>query len=155
MSAPPASGLEELLIERACERLLVEYARRVDFGEAAAIADLFTEDGRWEGTDLVLDGREEIRAWFSERGRLERRVARHVCTNIAVTVESPTEAASLCYMLDYRHDRRDGDLTLPVPADPPKYIGELQDHFRLTDEGWRFASRRVTVAFQRRRSPAS
>jgi len=29
------------LVERACERLISEYCRLVDFGEAAAVADLF------------------------------------------------------------------------------------------------------------------
>jgi hypothetical protein len=143
--------IERLLVERACERLIVEYARRVDFGEAGAIADLFTEDGRWEGTELVLDGREAIREWFENRERLTRRVSRHVCTNVAVEAQSATEATSLCYMLDYRHDRREGEPAGPVVAEHPKYVGELRDSFRLTDDGWRFSSRLVTVAFQRAR----
>ena len=105
--------LERLLAERACERLIVEYCRLVDFGEAARIADLFTEDGVWSGVDLVLDGREEIRAWFVKRQGLERRVSRHICTNIGVDVLSPDEARSVCYLVNYRHDRRAGDETSP------------------------------------------
>lgn len=31
----------------------------------------------------------------------------------------------------------------------PKYVGECHDRFRRTDGGWRFASRRVEVAFRR------
>lgn len=143
--------LERIAVERSCERLIVEYCRRVDFGEAAGIADLFTEDGRWEGTDLVLEGRERIRAWFEKREGVTRRVSRHVCTNVGVEVASSTEASSLCYLINYRHDRREGDETLPVPTEVPKFVGELHDTFRLTDEGWRFASRLVTVAFVRRR----
>jgi hypothetical protein len=38
-----------------------------------------------------------------------------------------------------------------VPTEVPKYVGELQDEFRLTDEGWRFSHRRVSVAFLRPR----
>jgi hypothetical protein len=95
--------LERLLAERACERLIVEYCRLVDFGEAARIADLFTEGGVWSGVDLVLDGRE-------------------------------------------------GDDTLPVPTEVPKFVGECRDAFRRTDDGWRFARRHVDVAFVRRRS---
>jgi hypothetical protein len=144
--------LERLLVERACERLIIEYARRVDLGEADRIADLFTEDGRWEGTDLVLDGREAIHEWFENRGRLTRRVSRHVCTNIAVEALSTSEATSLSYMINYRHDRPEGDTATPVPAGHPKYVGELRDSFRLTEEGWRFTSRVVSVAFLRARS---
>ena len=144
--------LERLLAERACERLIVEYCRLVDFGEAARIADLFTEDGVWSGVDLVLDGREEIRAWFVKRQGLERRVSRHICTNIGVDVLSPDEARSVCYLVNYRHDRREGDDTLPVPAEVPKFVGECRDAFRRTDGGWRFTRRHVDVAFVRRRS---
>jgi ketosteroid isomerase-like protein len=144
--------LERLLAERACERLIVEYCRLVDFGEAARIADLFTEDGVWSGVDLVLDGREEIRAWFVKRQALERRVSRHICTNVGVDVVSPDEAHSVCYLVNYRHDRRDGDDAMPVPTEVPKFVGECRDAFRRTADGWRFARRHVDVAFVRRRS---
>lgn len=129
----------------------MEYSRLVDFGEAAAVADLFTEDARWEGTDLVLSGREEIRAWFVKREGIARRVSRHVFTNVMVDVVSPTEATSVSYMINYRHDRQEGDETLPVVMEVPKWVGEARDSFRLTDDGWRFASRLVEPAFVRRR----
>jgi hypothetical protein len=143
--------LERLVAQRACEELIYEYARRVDLGEASRIADLFTENAQWRG-DMLLDGREKIREWFIERGELTRRVSRHVCTNVAVTVLGPDEAESLCYMINYRHDRREGDDNLPVPAEVPKYVGELRDRFRRTPEGWRFQRREVDVTFLRRRS---
>ncbi|HWH19668.1 MAG TPA: nuclear transport factor 2 family protein [Solirubrobacterales bacterium] len=143
--------LDRLLVERSCERLIMEYSRLVDFGEAAAVADLFTEDARWEGTDLVLSGREEIRAWFVKREGIARRVSRHVFTNVMVDVVSPTEATSVSYMINYRHDRQEGDETLPVVMEVPKWVGEARDSFRLTDDGWRFASRLVEPAFVRRR----
>jgi hypothetical protein len=144
--------IQRLLAERACERLIVEYCRLVDFGNAAMIAELFTEDACWEGTDLVLNGRQEIREWFTRREGVTRRVSRHICTNVGVDVLSEDEAESMCYMINYRHDRSEGDTRLPVPAEHPKYIGELRDRFRRTPDGWRFASRRVDVAFLRARS---
>jgi hypothetical protein len=144
--------MQRLLAERACERLIVEYCRLVDFGNAGQIAELFTEDGKWEGTDLVLTGREEIRDWFVRREGVTRRVSRHVCTNVGIDVLSADEAEGLCYMINYRHDRRDGDTSLPVPAEHPKYIGELRDRFRLTADGWRFARRQVDVSFLRTRA---
>jgi hypothetical protein len=143
--------LDRMLVERSCERLIMEYSRLVDFGEAAAVADLFTEDARWEGTDLVLDGREAIRAWFVKREGIARRVSRHVFTNVTIDVESPTAARGLAYMINFRHDREEGDDTLPVVMEEPKWVGEVRDTFRLTDEGWRFASRLVEPAFMRRR----
>lgn len=147
------NDLERVLAERACERLIADYSRLVDFGSAGQIADLFTEDAVWRGTDLRLEGREEIRAWFQRREGVTRRVSRHVCTNVAVDVLSDTEAASLSYLINYRHDRREGDTSLPVPADHPKYMGELHDRFRRTPDGWRFSQRFVDIAFLRSRTP--
>jgi hypothetical protein len=143
--------LDRMLVERSCERLIMEYSRLVDFGEAAAVADLFTADARWEGTDLLLDGREEIRAWFEKREAVARRVSRHVFTNVVIDIVSPTEATGLSYMINYRHDREEGDESLPVVMEEPKWMGEAHDTFRLTEDGWRFASRRVEPAFMRRR----
>lgn len=146
-------AVERLLAERACERLIMEYARRVDFGNASGIAELFTEDGRWEGTDLRLDGRDAIRAWFTEREQLTRRVSRHLCVNVMVDVLTADSARSVSFLVNYRHDRRDGDAAGPVPMEVPKYVGELHDEFRRTPDGWRFTHRRVEVAFLRRREP--
>jgi hypothetical protein len=42
---------------------------------------------------------------------------------------------------------------MPVPAEVPKYVGELRDAFRHTADGWQFSSRVVTVAFVRARRP--
>lgn len=141
--------LRRMLAERACERLIMEYARRVDHGESSRIADLFTADGRWEGTGLVLEGGDAIRTWFTKREGLTRRVSRHLCVNVAVDVLGDEEARSSCILVNYRHDRAEGDLTLPAPAAVPKFVGECHDRFRRTDDGWRFASRRVEVAFAR------
>jgi hypothetical protein len=143
--------LDRTLVERSCERLIMEYCRLVDFGEAAAVADLFTEDAQWRGTDLLLDGREEIRAWFVKREGIARRVSRHVFTNVMVDAVSPSEATSISYMINFRHDREEGDESLPVVMEEPKWLGDVRDTFRLTGAGWRFSSRTVEPAFMRRR----
>lgn len=145
-----------MLAERACERLIIEYARRVDFGEASRIAELFVADGVWTGVDLRLDGRDAIREWFTEREALDRRVSRHVHTNIAVELEvGGDRARAESYLVNYRHDRRGADRAMPAPGDIPKYVGECRDTFARTDEGWRFASRDVAVAFVRPRRPVA
>jgi hypothetical protein len=143
--------LDRTLVERSCERLIMEYCRLVDFGEAAAVADLFTEDAQWRGTDLLLDGREEIRAWFVKREGIARRVSRHVFTNVMVDAASPSEATSISYMINFRHDREEGDESLPVVMEEPKWLGDVRDAFRRTEAGWRFSSRTVEPAFMRRR----
>ena len=82
----PMDPVARLLAERACERLMTDYTRFVDFGEASRIADLFTPDGIWEADGVRMAGRDAIRAGFSARQGVERRTSRHVCTNVAVDV---------------------------------------------------------------------
>ncbi len=142
------NDLERLLAERACERLIYEYARRIDSGEGAAIAELFTADAIWEG-DIRLEGSGEIGAWFARRAALTRRTSRHVCANVVVDVLGPDEAVARCLLVNYRHDRREDDAEAPAPARLPKYMGDIHDRFRRTPDGWRFDERRVTVVFLR------
>jgi ketosteroid isomerase-like protein len=146
--------LARLVAERACERLLIEYVRRVDFGEAASLADLFVEDGIWEAEGLVLDGREAIRTHFLRRQGVIRRVSRHFVTNITVDVDEAGETArALSYFFNLRVDRPDGELGLPVEARLPKYTGEYHTTFRREGGEWRLEHLRVKVTFLRAPTP--
>jgi ketosteroid isomerase-like protein len=140
--------LEELVDVKACEKLIAEYCHLVDFGNASAIADLFTPDGCWSGPGAEMVGQDEIRAGFSARQDVTRRQSRHLCTNVLVRVQGD-EATSLCYLLNFRHDSRTGIAESPAPAGLPKYVGEYHDRFVRTPLGWRFASRRCELAFLR------
>jgi len=136
-----------LAAERACERLVIAYTHLIDFGEAAQVADLFTEDGVWESDKQRVSGRDQIKAGFVARQNNTRRTSRHVCTNIAIEVVSETEATGITYLTLYRHD---GDhVKRGAPLNGPMLLGEYYDRFVLTREGWRIAHRRVKVAFAR------
>lgn len=141
--------LGRLLDERACEALITKYVSFVDFGEASRLAELFTPDGVWEADDVVLKGQDAIRSHFARREAVVRRVSRHYCTNVIIEVLSPNEANGLAYFLNFRHDRVEGDLTLPVPAGLPKYSGEYHCRFARTPDGWRFELLHVDVTFLR------
>jgi len=146
--------LARLVAERACERLLYEYVRRVDFGAAASLADLFTADGVWEAEGLVLDGREAIRAHFLRRQGVVRRVSRHFITNAAIDVDAGGDAAQgIAYFFNLRVDRPEGDLALPVAARLPKYTGEYVSSFAREDGAWRLTRLRVDVTFMRAPTP--
>ncbi|MEV6350843.1 nuclear transport factor 2 family protein [Actinoplanes sp. NPDC051851] len=41
-------ALQRLLADHECQRLLVEFLRRLDVGEPGPVAELFTPDGVWE-----------------------------------------------------------------------------------------------------------
>lgn len=145
-------ALIALLDERACERLVIDYTHLVDFGEAARIADLFTADGVWEAEGARMEGRDAIRAGFGARQGVTRRTSRHVCTNVAITLVGPDEATGVSYLVNYRHDSASGTAELPAPVGHPKFVGEYHDRFVRTQDGWRFAHRRCTLAFVRPRA---
>jgi hypothetical protein len=147
-------ALERVVAERACERLLYEYVRRVDFGHASTLADLFVTDGVWEAEGLVLDGREAIRAHFLRRQGVVRRVSRHFITNTMIDVDGD-RAEGLAYFFNLRVDRPEGDLALPVEARLPKYTGEYVSSFvRDATGAWMLTRLHVDVTFLRAPTPA-
>jgi uncharacterized protein (TIGR02246 family) len=151
-----AETLESLIAEHACERLLYEYARCVDDGRAAAIADLFTEDGEWIGDDgRGWHGRDEIRDAFTRRQALTRRQSRHVITNVLVTMRGTDDADAIAYLINYRHDSATGTAERPAPAEHPKFVGDYHLRFRREGDKWRIASFRFELGFLRRRSAAA
>lgn len=141
------SDIERLLIERACERLIYEFAEAVDQRNDAHLANLFSEDATYaRPTDpnTVTAGRDNIvKAFMSRPGG---RITRHQCSNVMITVESPTRArgVSRIVLVSGPSDSE------PHPqfghqADPRQLVGEFVDEFVKTAEGWRFASRRGRV----------
>src|SRR4029450_9791894 len=96
-------ALDVIVAERACERLLYEYARCIDRGDAADVAELFTDDAVWLGDDIDMRGREAIRKAFNGRQSVTRRQSRHVITNVLVDLTSSDEAQAVAYLVNYRH----------------------------------------------------
>jgi hypothetical protein len=140
--------LEVLLIENACAKLVAHYTHRVDFGEAERVAELFAEDGVWEVGDARFEGRDALRAMFRARQDMAGRRSRHVCTNLAIDVVGPDEAAGLVYLSLYRHDfATSAPNDTPAPGGPPVAVGQYRDRFVRTEDGWRFAFRRAELAF--------
>jgi len=144
-------GTNRLIAERACERLMYQYARFVDSGEAARIADLFTDDGVWTAADgRSMDGQDQIRAAFTARQALTRRLSRHVITNVLIDVHSGTEASGTAYLVNYRHDGTGDTVERPGPARHPKFVGDYHLGFRCVDGEWRIARLRFDLLFLRR-----
>ncbi|WP_330304231.1 MULTISPECIES: nuclear transport factor 2 family protein [unclassified Streptomyces] len=136
--------LEQLLAERACERLVLDFVRRLDLGEPGTVAELFTEDGTWEWPEgeRVVKGREALRDYFG--GRPADRLSRRVMTNVLVTLDSPTTATATSYFTTYRVDGHTGGM---VPAGPPVQVGHYEDTFRKAGDAWLLASRTLFLPF--------
>ena len=132
-----------LQIERACERLVVDFAYFSDRQEYESMAALFTPDGtmqRPSGDALV--GRAAIQQAYESRG--PGRITRHICTNIRITVESADRARGLTYAIVYSATAgHPPSGHFGIPADARHLVGEFEDKFVLTAEGWRIASRRA------------
>jgi ketosteroid isomerase-like protein len=129
------TDLENMIAERACERLILDYAAFNDAGNWDAVAALYTPDGRMSrptAPDDFLEGRDVILAAFKSR---PPRTTRHICANIRVTIESGTRATAVSQILLY------------TAADKPPLVGSYADVFACTADGWRFAERRGSLDF--------
>jgi hypothetical protein len=141
------SDSEIVAIERACERLIYEFAEAIDSRNDSHLANLFTEDATYaRPTDphTIISGRDTIVKTFEARPG--GRVTRHLCTNVRVTVDSATRAHSVSRVVLI------AGLTEPAAhpqfgyeADARQLIGEFDDEFVKTPHGWRFSSRRGRV----------
>lgn len=126
---------DRLIAERACERLILDYAALVDAADWAAVAALYTVDGRMSrptAPDQFIAGRAAILAGFLAR---PPRTTRHICANIRVTLISPIEAVASSQIL------------LFTGADGPPLVGSYADRMVDQGDGWRFAERRGSLDF--------
>jgi len=140
----PMDPLAQLLAERACERIVLDFVHRLDLGEPSSVAGLFTEDGTWEwpADDRLVRGRQALRKYFGSRPA--DRLSRRVMANVLVTVTSPTTATATSYFTTYRVDGYSGGI---VPAGPPVQVGHYEDAFRKVDDTWLLAARTLHLPF--------
>ncbi|MDP6374924.1 MAG: nuclear transport factor 2 family protein [Pseudomonadales bacterium] len=139
-------SLAELIeIERKCEQLSYAYARSVDFRDYDTFADLFTADGILD-TGREMIGADTIRAAMNKRPDELR--SRHVLTNIYTQVMDRDSARGISYLTLYRHIGPESLEHGPVAFDRPAAVGHYEDRFARTLEGWRFARRKLHLAFR-------
>jgi hypothetical protein len=134
-AAGELSATDRRAIEWDCARLISLYAQLNDAARWEEVAALYAPDGlmtRPTAPDAPIVGREAILAAFRAR---PPRVTCHISSNIVVTVESASRARGTSAML------------LFTAADKPPLVGGFQDVFVLTEDGWRFAERRGSLAF--------
>jgi hypothetical protein len=141
------SDLEVLLIERACERLIHEFFEAIDVRIDRHLENLFVADATYArpiDPNTIISGREAIvKAFIARPGG---RVSRHTTSNVRITVESAERAHGVSRVVLFAGPEE------PAPhpqfgfkADARVLIGEFDDEFVKTAEGWRFASRRGRV----------
>jgi len=136
------STSDHAAIERACARLISEYAYLNDQRRYEELAALFTPDAllfRPSAPDQAIAGIDAILAAF--RKRPLDVMTFHVCTDIIVSVDDAASARgqSRILLLSARRPAEDGPR--PTAAETP-VPGVFYDRFRLTESGWKFAERR-------------
>jgi ketosteroid isomerase-like protein len=130
------------LIRTEIEALIAEFAYRIDHGLSDTVADLFTHDGwygRANGEKTV--GREAIRAAYAKRAERGERTARHIFTNLRLTIDSAEAAHGTTILLLFAGD---GPPLLPAR---PMLVQDYNDEYRLEDGEWRFAARATDRLF--------
>jgi len=124
-------------IERECERLVKRYCHIVDLAGGEGLPELFAEDGEFEVNGQAV-GREALRARPANHALM-----RHFCTNTLIDVLDESTARGVTYLTAYVEAPGTEGVGLPA------FVGEYHDEFRLTPDGWRFASRRTHATFRR------
>jgi ketosteroid isomerase-like protein len=135
--------MQTLLIERACSRLVLLAAAHADHHRAAEFAALFAPDALLSRPNAeALHGREAIREAYAQRPA--SRISRHVVTNICVDVLSTTEARAISTVLLWAGSADDEPGPRGRPAQAGQVLGEFDDRFVLTPEGWRIVARQAS-----------
>lgn len=127
----------------ACQRLVSAFAHHVDHREAEKVVQLFTADGTFERRGEVLRGQQEIRA--AQGKRPAGVVVRHVCAPSHLEVIDAGRVRGVTYFQIFRATGS-ADQVLPLPQ--PEVLGQFEDEFVMTPEGWRIQARRALGIFR-------
>jgi ketosteroid isomerase-like protein len=131
-------------IERACQRLVIEFAEAIDAQDYERLREVFAPDAtfaRPTEPDTVIRGIDSIIAAYAARPR--NRLTQHLCTNIRVTAESDDAARGTCVVLLFLGDASEPDRPgKGRRAAPSQLLGTFADRFQRTEDGWRIAERR-------------
>jgi hypothetical protein len=144
--------LERMLVERACERLCLDYAHCADNGLASEFAELFTPDAELILGDVSYSGAEISRDVVVRPGM----IVRHVLSNIRIVVTGPEEARGTAYLALYAGNIDPDRGVVSTSAITPIRTSVYHDVYRRTPQGWRIFSRRTERSFERKpREPAT
>jgi coniferyl-aldehyde dehydrogenase len=125
--------IDELVAERDIRRLVASYAQLADDAAVGDWSELFTAHGVLDTGNTRAVGREALRNWLVSV--LAGRSMRHLVSNVAVTVDSPTTATGrMDLLLLGDHDGR-----WAVSA-----TMRYADRYQLVDGSWLFAERVLT-----------
>jgi uncharacterized protein (TIGR02246 family) len=140
-AAPPAPSadtrIRQLEDQLAIQRIIVDYAARLDAQDFDGYADLFAREGEWRNGDTVRRGREEIKAMLvglfgNPPAGFVNRESYHLVSNPQVEVDGDRATARSRHLLLMR-----GEDGAPVP----ELAGLYEDEFIREDGQWKILRR--------------
>lgn len=140
----PYSPEESRTVREQCIELGTKYAHYFDSGQGERIADLFDEQGTWQGGSAIYAGREDIRTAFSRRPKTRRTI--HLVSNHQVQIQSRNLATVVSNFVLYRTEVGSG--VVPID-DQPVRVGRYHDECVRSESGWLLQSRRMEEVFAR------
>ncbi|EON13921.1 nuclear transport factor 2 family protein [Pandoraea sp. SD6-2] len=140
--------LEVLLAKQACHDLVMRFVACNDRRDPQGLAALFAENGvlvRPNGDTLA--GPAAIAAAYADRPA--DRLTRHLVGNVLIDVTSPTSAIGSSTVLLWSGSAQDTPGPFGRPAQGRQVMGEFEDTFVRTAQGWRIARREARFTFIR------
>ena len=120
-----------------CTRLAHRFYCLADRSDAAGVANLFSNDGKFERGKLRVEGRVEIEKMTAARP--PGMVTRHLLTTSMIEPIGDNAAEGRHYCLVY--------ISGAGQSPDRPIVREYHDRYRFTDEGWRIESRLVRTPF--------
>jgi ketosteroid isomerase-like protein len=139
--------IDQLLIEQACTRLILQAAAHVDAGDASAFAALFAEDGVLQRpSGAPLQGRAAIEGDYAQRSA--DRITRHLVTNTRFDILAPDRVHARSLVLLWAGSMRDEPGPKGRPALPGSALGEFDDQLVCINGLWLIARREARFVLQ-------
>ena len=137
---------DELASVEACRSLILEFAARIDNGQAQTLGELLAEDAtfaRPTAPDVVINGAANIVAAFASRPKTM--VSQHLNLNIRIRLTGPDSAEGNSIVMLYIASAADELVPGKGRKAGAPLIGTWTDQFVRTAAGWRFKDRRGAV----------
>lgn len=125
----------------ACVEAVVQFTCCFDEGDADGAARWFAPDGLWHRREGDVKGGDALRELVRSRSHI---LARHVLSNLRVSLTGPGRAVVDSYVTAYR--AVEGQR--PARLDQPFLVGRYRDELAWLEGGWRLVRRELTVDFQ-------
>ena len=136
---------EFLLIEAACRRLTLVYARGIDLYDDDMVLAAFARDGIWNRPgNPPLRGHPEIAEFLKSRDRAI--LMRHVMSNFQLELLGASRAKGVSYWTAFVAENHVPGTTAKPSA--PFSVGEYEDEYMREDGDWKIARRTMRYIFR-------